>query len=203
MLQLRQRAVSGSVRFDGRQTNGNRYYIYEGLCNSKLAGYYGIEKMLYIFDSTKIPFHITQKSYDPAYIISNSIPISYASIGTKTAIIKLIAYFEVGINLSIPIVLEELPGGEGHFGRTRIIGGFVEKIIIHPTSKLMKRSQYYDIYLNLVHEKHHADTPEDASTPESEYYAYKEVRFHHFFKYASDFYQEHVDKQLTKYENML
>jgi hypothetical protein len=121
----------------------------------------------------------------------------------------------VRIPTSVPIILEDLPGGKQHYGRARIekttITGRTRYIgtetryrilgiIINPNSEIMKRGNYYDIYLNLVHEKHHTDTPEDGGTDNSEYEAYKEVCFHHYFKYASNSYQEHIEREFARYE---
>jgi hypothetical protein len=110
--------------------------------------------------------------------------------------------------------LEPLPGGKDHYGRTthniryrhntrrifRIEG--VKEMIINPYSHNMKRSQYYDIYLNLIHEKHHAENSdhfigakvdengniEERAKNRSEYLAYKAVLEHHYFKYDNSRY---------------
>jgi len=231
MLQLLQKkqpikGTSSKVRFDGRQSTGNRYYT--GLIRMELAGLHGDEKQIYVLDPSKMYLSV-HKFSDPAYIISNSVLIGGASLGLKAAVIRHIAYREVGISISIPILLESLPGGEKHYGRTRhnfrynyytrkiIRVEGVLSMIIHPYSVNMKRSHYYDIYLNLVHEKHHAENTnhfigkkieqngevEESAKIYSEYLAYTAVLEHHYYKYASAQYQDHVHKQFDYYEKCL
>lgn len=232
MLQLLQKrrqpikGISSKVQFDGRQSTGNRYYA--GLIRMELVGLHGNEKQIYVLDPSKMPPSIYTSS-DPAYIISNSVLIGDAPLELKVSVIRHIAYYEVGINASIPILLEPLPGGENHYGRTRhdirynhntrkiIRVEGVIAIIIHPYSVNMKRSHYYDIYLNLIHEKHHAENTnhfigkkmglngeiEESVKIYSEYHAYKAVMEHHYFKYTSTDYQNHVYREFDRYERLL
>lgn len=219
------KGVSSKVRFDGRQSTGNRYYV--GLIRMELAGFHGDEKIIYVLEPSKQ--FTSLYCHEPAYIISNSIPIGEASLEIKASVVRHIAYREVGISISIPILLEPLPKGEGHYGRTRHdiryrhntrkifrVEGVIN-MIIHPYSTNMKRSQYYDIYLNLVHEKHHAENTshfigktvnlngeiEESARVYSEYHAYKAVLEHHYYKYASAEYQDHVHGQFDYYEKAL
>ncbi|MDR2917392.1 MAG: hypothetical protein LBV74_21570 [Tannerella sp.] len=222
MLQVLQKGVYSNLKFDGRSSTGNRYYT--GLMRMEFAGFHGDEKKIYILEPSKQFTSLYR--HDPTYIILNSIPIGQASIEIKKAVIQHIAYFEVGIQMTIPIILEPLPGGKANYGETkhkirlhprtrkviRVEG--VEKITIHPYSYNMERSQYYDIYLNLAHEKHHAENTnhfigktvdlngeiEERTKIYSEYHAYKAVSEHHYFKYASADYQSHVYDQFDIYE---
>ncbi len=227
MLQLKQplKGIPSNVRFDGKYSTGNRYYA--GLIRMELVGLHGEEKQIYILNPVKTPLSIHHS--DPAYIISNSMLIGNAPLELKADVIRHIAYHEVGVSTSIPILLKPLPNGEGHYGRTRHkvryhpdtrkifrVEGVIN-MIIHPYSYNMKRSQYYDIYLNLVHEKYHAENTEHligktvnlageiekSDQIYSEYHAYKAVLKHHYYKYASAEYQKHVDYEFIRYEKVL
>jgi hypothetical protein len=71
MLQLLQKKspsrkrISSKVKFDGRQSTGNRYYV--GLIRMELAGLHGEEKLIYVLDPAKTPLSI-QKHSDPVYV---------------------------------------------------------------------------------------------------------------------------------------
>lgn len=232
MQQILRREIRDNLKFDGSPTTGNRYYTGFTYFNMECAGFHGSDKMIYVLEDADYHMAKIRNCLNPAYIINHSVPIAKASLFAKMAVIQWIAYFEVGVSRSIPVVLEPL-STKKIYGETSItvvrksrddrfgkkgdfIRATVHKITIHPYSDNMDRSQYYDIYLNLVHEKHHADTPEDAISTEqirllgltgdsakSEYEAYNHVRSHDYYKYASEFYQEHVENELDKYERLV
>ena len=161
-------------------------------------------------------------------IISNAVPIGEASLQTKKAVLWRIAYFEVGIPHTVPILLDDSMTEKSAYAVTNVnkntltdkdiykytkitksekvtITYSIKNLIINPNSAIIKRGNYFDIYLNLVHEKQHMDTPEDSETDKSnsEYEAYKEALNHHYFMFASDPYRNHVIKEFNIYKKIV
>lgn len=141
------------------------------------------------------------------YITRNSVPIYYASLYAKKIVLDYIGE-EIGIR--VPIILdesfEEKKYGHADISFIKYRGGRVsdakgELIRVNPYSINFKRGNYFDIYLNLIHEKHHIDTPEDfMDEPQSELEAYDAVISHHLFKYASGDFQKHIYKRYDDYK---
>lgn len=62
---------------------------------------------------------------------------------------------------------------------------------------------YYDLYLTLVHEKHHKDTPGDFGEAISEYQAYEAVLEHPYFEKASSEYRNIIVERYDYFKKML
>lgn len=65
------------------------------------------------------------------------------------------------------------------------------------------QDNYYDFLCTLLHENHHVMTPEDAGSPESEYYAYQYEMTTFAYSQASDEYKTHAINAFNHYRDKL
>ncbi|HCC52763.1 MAG TPA: hypothetical protein DEQ30_12515 [Porphyromonadaceae bacterium] len=210
------------VSFSTIQERGNRYFT--DIRTKPYLGVHGFGDNIYVFEQYMNHKHIngdhppmrglSKESYcgrpfsygylsglpNDDYIIANAVPFFCASLYAKKLVIEYMARI---INIRLPIIMDENRDPRS-YAATRIVGNRPNKLVFNPYSDNIKRGNYFDIYLNLVHEKNHIESPGDAyDTVESEYDAYEEVFLHRYFKYASPEYQRHVNMQLSIYANEL
>jgi hypothetical protein len=103
------------------------------------------------------------------------------------------------IGLRLPVIIDE-NRKPTLYSAIRHKGSVPFALIFNPYSDNVMRGNYFDIYLNLIHEKNHVDTPENTNDKmQSEYEAYEEVLLHPYYKYASNEYKRNVESSINDY----
>lgn len=90
----------------GSPIHGNRYYA-AGM-PVKFLGYHGRGRILYVLAPPQLYKARNGIFYDPASVIQNSVPIGKASLATQAAVIRHIAYQEVDVRWSLPVMVGPL-----------------------------------------------------------------------------------------------
>ncbi|MDD4438343.1 hypothetical protein [Proteiniphilum propionicum] len=104
-----------------------------------------------------------------------------------------------GIGFSGDVEVEDL--GHAKYGEAR--NGKIIMNVLSPSFGPNGQNNFFDFMCTLIHEKHHLDSPHDADSDESEYYAYRAVLQSPAFSNASDEYKTHAINAFNHYRDKL